>query len=219
MAKRCRSCCSSCVVTVTVRGCPGIGGSPVEGAAVEIRQFGVLMGSGTSNSSGQVIFTVPRASISSITSSKSRFNNGGPTGVTTTGATAVVSVNMSAATGYVCQPSASCTTAPLRCADPIASTLTLTLSSGTKTLTSSGGQWTLTETRSGAKFIYSTVGCNLSYNYCVLGNAGDPTCTNPASFSGPTTFTFGGVTCPPLGFLISGSLTSPYDSGPWSITE
>jgi hypothetical protein len=214
----CSSCCvASCVVTVTVHGCAGLG---LAGATVEIRQAGVLKDSGTTNSSGQVVLTVPRASISALTVTKTRFNGSGTVGVTTTGATAVSTINLTAATGYSCFGVACTAFIPARtCADPVPTSLVLTLNTGTVTLTGTGGNWQGTEDRGGIRFKYTTAGCQLNYVYCALGNAGDPTCANTASYTGPTTYTDNPPPTCPTSYLMSGTLTSPHNSGSWSITE
>jgi hypothetical protein len=214
-----RKATASCVVTVTVRGCNPGAAQLLPGATVEARQSGVLVASGTTNSVGVVVLTVPRAASTAITTSKARFSNG-LTGGATTGATATFGSTMTAATGYSCQDPSGCGTLSKVCPDPLANTLTLTLPSGTKTLTHAGSQWTFQETRSGAKFAYASFGCDLSYSYCVLGSGLDPTCLNPLSFAGPSSFTADlPISCPAAGLLISGTITSPYDSGSWSITE
>jgi hypothetical protein len=219
MAKRCRSCCGgTCTLTVTIRGCNLL---PLPGAAVEVRQFGTLVGSGTTNSGGVAVFSIPQFSVSAVTISKARFVTSASNPVTTTGATASFTPNpMTAAAGYACQGStcASRVAGPRTCPDPLKTSLVLTLDSGTITLTG-GPNWNATEDRGGIRFKYSSDGCGLTYGWCTLGNPGDPTCVNAASYTAPTAYAEDyPIACPPS-FLCTGTLTSPYNSGAWSIVE
>jgi len=135
-----RCCCAPATcgtITVTVTGC---GGLVLPGATVTLTLGGSPAGSGTTNGSGQVVFTSLVAGTYTVAASKTRFNTNSTTTTINCATTPSrsVSLNLSPATGYVC-----CT----GCPDPYPSTLYLTSSLGSVTLTWAPGYWTGTAVR------------------------------------------------------------------------
>ena len=163
--------------------------------------------------------TTPAGSTTQFVATRARFNNASQFFLTSN-PTGLGTLTMAAATGYACQLSTclSYVGGPRCCPDPLKTSLVLTLSSGTITLTG-GPSWAATEDRGGIRFRYASDGGAFTYRYCPLGNPGDPTCANTASYSDPSAFTIDYPIACPGAYLSTGTLTSPHDSGAWSLVE